>query len=131
MTVQELVSTIFQVCIIPLLGVLTTFVVSWINAKTKNLQAQTDNELANKYIALLDTVISNCVIMVTQTYVETLKEQGRFDAEAQQIAFQKCYEMVLLSLTEEANEVLNEVIGDLTVYITSKIESEIVNNKRR
>ena len=31
---MELVTQIFEVCIIPLLGVLTAFFVKWVNAKT-------------------------------------------------------------------------------------------------
>ena len=38
---QELLTAIFEVCIIPLLGILTTFFVKWVNAKSE--------ELAKKY----------------------------------------------------------------------------------
>lgn len=31
---SELLTQIFQVCIIPLLGVLTTFIIKWINVKS-------------------------------------------------------------------------------------------------
>ena len=73
---------IFEVCIIPLLGVLTAFLIKWINAKSNELQAKTDNNILDKYINMLSQTITQCVIATNQTYVETLKKQGKFDGEA-------------------------------------------------
>jgi hypothetical protein len=36
---------------------------------------------------MLNRTITECVIATNQTYVETLKQQGKFDEEAQKIAF--------------------------------------------
>ena len=74
---------------------------------------------------MLDKTITSAVIAVNQTYVESLKQQNAFDKEAQIIAFNKVYETVLLSMTEEANMYLEEIIGDLSTYITNKIEEEV------
>ena len=41
----------------------------------------------NKYLKMLSETITKCVIATNQTYVETLKKQGKFDEEAQKIAF--------------------------------------------
>ena len=46
----ELLNQIFQICIIPLLGVLTTFLVAYINKKKEALKTQVDNTLYHKYI---------------------------------------------------------------------------------
>ena len=62
----EMLQQIFQVCIIPLLGVLTTYLVMFIKNKSAALQEQTDNELYKKYIALLDETITKCVIATNQ-----------------------------------------------------------------
>ena len=125
----ELISQIFEVCFIPLLGVLTTFFVKWINIKSTELIAKTNNEMQAKYINMLNNTISDCVIATTQTYVDALKKQGAFDAEAQKVAFTMTYESVVKLLTDEATEYLNEAVGDLNLYITQKIESEVNLNK--
>ncbi|MCI7206824.1 MAG: hypothetical protein MSA15_13035 [Clostridium sp.] len=59
---SELLTQIFQVCIIPLLGVLTTFIIKWINIKSDQIQKNNDNALANKYIQMLTDTINSCVI---------------------------------------------------------------------
>lgn len=127
----ELITQIFEVCLIPLLGVLTTFFVKWVNAQAKKLESSTENETQKKYIEMLNDTISDCVIATTQTYVDSLKKQGNFDAEAQKIAFTMTYEAVIKLLTDEATEYLNVAVGDLQLYITQKIESEVKINKNK
>ena len=82
MNYTELIATIFQVCIIPLLGVLTTFLVKWLQIKSSELQIKMDNEVANKYMDMLTNTITECVLATNQTYVEALKQQNKFDLEA-------------------------------------------------
>lgn len=126
---MELIAQIFEVCIIPLLGVLTAFFVKWVNAKTAEIADTRKNETEKKYLNMLNNTISDCVIATTQTYVDALKKQGAFDAEAQKVAFTMTYEAVVKLLTDEATEYLNEAVGDLNLYITQKIESEVNLNK--
>ena len=125
----ELLSQIFEVCIIPLLGVLTTFLVRYINAKMKALADTTNDEKQKKYIEMLNNTITDCVIATTQTYVDTLKKQGKFDKEAQEQAFLMTFNAVSGLLTEESKKYLNEAIEDLDLYIKQKIESEVNINK--
>lgn len=129
MITNELISTIFQVVILPLLTVLTGFAVKWVNAKAKELKATTDNVYTHKYIEMLQDTIVKTVIAVNQTYVDTLKQQGSFDKAAQEEAFKRVYETVLLSLNEEAYEYLNSIFGDLQTYITAQIEAAVKEHK--
>lgn len=129
MEVMELITQIFEVCIIPLLGVLTGFLVKWINSKINQVAENTDNELQKKYLNMLNETITSCVTATTQTYVDTLKKQGAFDAEAQKQAFNMTYQAVVALITDEASEYLNEAVGDLQLYIQQKIESEVKINK--
>jgi len=125
----QLVAQIFQICIIPLLGILTTFLITWIKSKKDALKQQTDSELAKKYLDMLDNTITDCVIAMNQTYVNSLKQQGKFDSEAQKKAFTDVYNKVIAILGQDAIEYLNSAIGDLNEYITSKIEKEVSSNK--
>lgn len=129
MDYMEMLQKIFEVCIIPLLGVLTTYLVIFIKQKSKELQETTDNELYKKYIELLQDTIVRCVIATNQTYVEALKNKNAFDKEAQAQAFKMTYDAVMAILTDDAKEYLSNVLGDLEVYITKLIEAEVNVNK--
>lgn len=126
---MEMLQKIFEVCIIPLLGVLTTYLVIFIKNKSKQLQETTDNELYKKYIELLQDTIVRCVIATNQTYVEALKNKNAFDKAAQEEAFKRTYDSVMAILTDEAKEYLNNVVGDLNTYITKLIEAQVNINK--
>ena len=128
-TAVLMIREIIEVCLIPLLGVLVTYLVKYIGIKSKELEASTDNELAKKYISLLSSTITNCVIATNQTYVETLKKQGKFDAEAQKEAFNMTLNAVMALLTDEAKQYLSEIYGDLNTYITNQIEATVNQNK--
>ena len=129
MDYTELITTIFQVCIIPLLGVLTTFLVKWLQIKSSELQIKMDNNVADKYMDMLTNTITECVLATNQTYVETLKQQNKFDLEAQKIAFDKTSEAVMAILTEDAKKYLESAVGDLELFIKQKIEAEVNLNK--
>ena len=126
---MEMLAQIFEVCIIPLLGVLTAYFIKFVNAKSAEIGAKVENETQKKYLEMLNSTITDCVIATTQTYVDSLKKQGTFDAEAQKVAFTMTYESVVKLLTDEATEYLNEAVGDLQLYITQKIEAEVNLNK--
>lgn len=127
---MELLTQIMEVVIIPLLGILTAYVVKVINAKMEQISSSRKNELEKKYLDMLSNTITECVMATTQTYVDTLKKQGAFTAEAQKAAFDQTYNAVMTILSEEAKEYLNEAVGDLNLYITQKIEAEVNLNKQ-
>lgn len=127
----EMLQQIFQVCIIPLLSVLTTYLVMFIKNKSAALQEQTDNELYKKYITLLDDTITKCVIATNQTYVEALKNKNAFDTEAQKVAFNMTYTAVMSILSQDAISFLNNAVGDLDTYIRKTIEAQVNANKTK
>lgn len=125
----EILNEIFQVCIVPLLAVLTTYAVKYIQAKSAEISTNQENVLVSKYVGLLADTITDCVIATNQTYVDALKEQNAFDEEAQLKAFQKTYEAVMAVLSADAVEYLSHIYGDLSAYITARIEAEVKANK--
>lgn len=97
----------------------------FLNAKKKEVKAKTDNEVAHKYLDMLEDTIMKSVIATTQTYVDELKGKNAFDVEAQKEAFAKTYDAVISTLTEEATLYLNTLVGDLETYITTRIEYNV------
>jgi hypothetical protein len=116
---------IFQLCIVPLVGILTFYLVNWLTKKSNEITANIDNETARKYIDMLTETVIECVEATTQTYVESLKKQGAFDAEAQKIALETTCENILSILSEEAKEYLAEIYGDLNIAIVNKVEAQV------
>lgn len=125
----DLANDIFRLCIVPLLAVLTTYLVNYIKAKSDELVKDSDNELERKYMAMLADTITDCVLATNQTYVEALKNQNAFTKEAQEEAFRQTFDAVMAVLNDDAKAYLTNVYGDLTVYLTQKIEAEVNKSK--
>lgn len=129
MTWETIAPQLFTLVIFPLIGILTVVLIAFLSAKKKQIKENTDNELLHKYIDMLDKTIVECVLTTTQTYVESLKKQGAFDAEAQKKAFEETYSNVMLILSTDAVEYLQEAMGDLQTYVFNKIESTVLTSK--
>jgi hypothetical protein len=122
---MELLAQIMEVVVIPLLGILTAYLVKFIDTKMKALSTSRESELEKKYINMLDNTITSCVIATNQTYVEALKKENAFTVEAQKEAFSQTYNAVMAILSEEAKKYLTEAVGDLNLYITQNIEAKV------
>lgn len=125
----DILNKVFEVAIIPILGAVTTYLITLFKAKKAEILEKTKNETLKKYLEMLDKTVTDCVLATNQTYVNTLKAQGSFDLEAQGQAFLATYDMVMSILTDEAKEYLGEVINDLDAYVTNKIEAQISASK--
>jgi hypothetical protein len=124
-----MIETIFTIFLFPLLTILTIYIVKFINSKVNDINKTHDNDIAAKYTTMLGETVTNCVLATSQTYVETLKKQGKFDEEAQNKAFEMSYQAVIQVLSDDAKKYLSNIYGDLNAYIAQLIEAEVKLNK--
>lgn len=127
---MELLTQIFQICVIPILGILTKYLVDYLNAKREELKVKTDNEVASKYIDMISQTITDCVIATNQTYVDSLKASGSFDKEAQEKAFNSTLEAILAILSDDAKDYIANITGDMNAYLINQIEATVNANRK-
>lgn len=120
-----LLQEIFFTCLLPLIGILCSYGIAFMQKKVKEMQANAQNELFNKYSDMLMGIVETCVIATNQTYVDELKEQGRFGPEEHDIAYHKTFDAIKSLLTEEMQKVLTEVYTDLDFYISQLIQEQV------
>lgn len=127
----DILEKVFEILVFPALSAAALYFITWIRAKKIELQQKTKNEITKKYLDMLDVTITECVLATNQTYVDALKKEGSFDAEAQKKAFQLTFDAVMGILTDEAQKYIGETVKDLGAYITNKIEAHVsaVKNK--
>lgn len=129
MNLEMFLEQLFTMVLFPLILIGGTYLVYLASVKISSVKKNTNSDLAKKYLDMLNGTISATVLSTTQTYVESLKAQGKFDAEAQRIAFGKTYEAVMKTLTEESKKYIAVAIGDIDTYVTNRIEAEVALNK--
>lgn len=125
----EVLAQVFELIIYPLLGVLGVFLTNLLSTKIEEIKQKTQNDMTDKYLDILNDIVADAVIATTQTYVDALKKEGKFDAEAQKEALRLTYDAVVGVLTEDALEYLSVVVNDLEAFIISKIEAAVKRNK--
>ena len=125
----NILNQIFELCIVPLLGLATGALVALIKAKIAQSKAKTENETLVIYLSILEQTVITCVQATNQTYVNTLKGQNAFDAEAQQRALQATYNQVLNILSKDAQTYLGKALGDFETYVKDKIEQAVLETK--
>lgn len=103
-----------------------------VNKKVDELQVNTEikeHEKLNQYINSAQEAISNAVLTVTQTYVESLKKSGNFTKEAQIEAKNRATTIAKELITEECKNAIIIVYADFDKFLDSTIESLVQLNK--
>lgn len=114
----NVISAVVTTVLLPLITWAGTKLIQYIGTKVKN----------EKAVALLTTatnIVVNAVRSVFQTYVESLKASGSFDAEAQKTALTKAKDIALSQLGDDVKGYITSTYGNLDGWLTNQIESTI------
>ena len=122
---KELLEIIMQAVIIPTIVAVGGFVVTYLNAKAKEIQKRVENEEVRKYVDIASDTVLASVEAVYQTYVEELKFRGEFDDEAKKRAFSLAKEHIKKILNTNAKEAIALLYGDINLWIDTKIEQAV------
>ena len=123
--VQELLKMLIELVLLPAIPVIVTYVVKTLKAHIEAKIADVNNKDVAEYLTQICDIISQVVTSTTQTYVDALKAQGKFDANAQKQAFEKTKTAILSMLSEEARDLLEKLYGDVDTWLETKIEQEV------
>ncbi len=115
-TIQSILSILVTVVIVPLITYGSSVAISWLKSKI-NIEATAD------LLASATTIVVDSVKAVYQTYVAELKENDKFDEEAQAEAFKKAKELILEQLPETVKVFLTVYTGCIDTWIQVQIEA--------
>lgn len=96
--------------------------INWMNSKIK------DQTLA-RHLTAVTQIVTDAVMNVFQSFVDTLKKNGNFDEAAQKEAKDRAMEIILNQLTPELKDYITDNYGDIYEWISNKIESVIYSLK--
>lgn len=119
---NETLEMIIKLVILPLIpvvvGVFTQAVRKWVERQSVEIE----NEVIKGYMGDILEAIIQAVTNTSQTYVDSLKKQGKFDDEAQRIAFKKSKDTAMLLLAQDSKDFITRMYGDLDLWLDTKIE---------
>lgn len=106
--------------------VITMLAIPYFAAK---LSAKIKNDRIAKLMMQGEDFVVASVQMVQQTFVDNLKKQNGFNADAQRDAFKMCYENWMNMASDELKRVISEQVGDLDTWLNTTIEAKVAENK--
>lgn len=124
---QEVLNILLSALGIIITG-LTTFIVTKL---TQFINAKIEDKKASNYLTTILNLVVDCVKETYQTYVETLKKEGKFDKEAQEKALNLCLNKIKEQMTTEVKDYVVNNFGDINSYLKSLIESTLYNLKNK
>lgn len=126
---REFIQETLYLVVTGIVPLLITYIILFLKSKIKEQQEKIDNDNLNKYITIATDAISMAVLTVSQTYVDELKRQGKFDKQAQEAAKQMAIDKAKSLITEEAKNAVTLLYGDFEAYLNSQIEALVRENK--
>lgn len=126
---KELLIDLLLAVVTAAVPVITAYAVSFINKAKENAVADTDDVKKQSYIKEIADAISDAVAATSQTYVDALKQAGKFTKEAQEEAAKKALNACIASISPAAAEFIEAAYGDIKEYLTTKIEAEVRKQK--
>lgn len=86
-------------------------------------------EIKNAEVQQMIDNIGDIVIMVSQTFVDSLKESGNFDEEAQAKAFNMAKTAALNGMSDSMKKYIDKYCGGLDEWLRIQIEAWVKKNK--
>lgn len=125
----NLLMELLYVVLIGAIPIVSKYLIQQIEAKKNEILK---NDKAKDFQNSIDgamNLVEKVVDYVSQTYVDALKKEGKFDATAQQNAYNKAVEALEKLMDDDMKHVLINVYGDLSTWMKVAIESYIKSNK--
>lgn len=129
---NELIQTIVNVLIVPILGIVSAYVVQLIKTKISSMSDEQFKNYLSSSLDELHQAVNTAVSKVSQTYVDSLKKEGKFNVEEQKIAFKSAYDTAIAILSNDTADFLKKQLTaeGFEEIITSKIEELVGLNKQ-
>ena len=108
-TMSEFLWILFQVVLVPAVPVLLKILYNFVVAYTTEKSEKIKNEKVRGYVNDAVKAVMTAVTSTFQTYVDSLKKQGKFDEEAQKIAFNTARDTALSMLTQDMRDAVTTV----------------------
>ena len=123
---NQLLITIVNVMIIPILPVLTAFIIAYLRKKTSELENGIKNTELVKSLDMAENAIISSVAAVSQIYADSLiKNKGYLSHDEQKAAISMVKEKVTKIIDDTAKKALGEVYKNVDAWIDNRIEYHI------
>ena len=129
MDIKQGIQDVLYLIITGILPLLITYGIIFLKVKIKEQEKNLENDQLVKYIDAATDAISKAVLTVNQTYVDAMKKEGKFDAEAHKTAKHMEIDKAKALITEDSKAAIETLYSDFEAYLNDAIEELVRENK--
>lgn len=128
---NKLLPIIINIMIIPILPVVTAFIIAYIKKKTQELETGMKNTEMNRYIHLAEDAVATAVTSVNQIFVDGIKQRNSsMTPYEQKAAFGMAKEKALRIIGDKGIGVLKNLYRDFDAWLENRIEYYVSLSKK-
>ena len=128
-TFNDVIMTALQTIITVTVPLISALIVYGIKKATNWLKSKTENETVDTYLNRAYSMLEDIVVTTTETYVKSLKADGKFDIEEQQKAFEITKSAFEQVDSEEIKNAIKTTVSDYDAWVKNTVEAIIANTK--
>lgn len=128
-TFNDVIMTTLQTIITVTVPLISALIVYGIKKATNWLKSKTENETVDTYLNRAYSMLEDIVVTTTETYVKSLKADGKFDIEEQQKAFEITKSAFEQVASEEIKNAIKTTVSDYDAWVKNTVEAIIANTK--
>lgn len=129
MTFNTFITNVLYTFLTAILPLITVYAVNFLKSKIAAQTAKMENEQLKYYINNALDAIGKSVLMVNQTYVDSLKASGTFDSVSQTTAKELAIAQARELISIESQNAIEIVYGDFEKYLNTAIEAMVKERK--
>lgn len=127
--IYDLLHEIIYVCITVILPIVTVYAVKMMQAKLTELRYCNMSDAHREWIERATDIVADIVLQVQQTFVDSLKHRGEFNAETAKEAKDKAVKMANELIAAELKEAIENIYGSFEEWLDVQIEKNVYQNK--
>ena len=130
MDIHALILDLLYAVIIVAIPILAKYITSYLS--TKKIVSNEQITLSLQQLLINDAIqiVNDIVLEISQTYVDSLKKSGSFDADAQKEAFNMAYDNAYKLISKDAKNLITEYYNDFDTWLRTQIEKSVISNKK-
>lgn len=125
----QLIQSITYIVITVILPIVTTYVVKQLRATIQKTKFESLSNATNQWIKDASDIVLDIVLMIQQTYVDSLKKRGEFTQESAKEAKEKAMTMAMEMISEQSKDAITGTYTSVEQWLDTQIESAVYSLK--
>lgn len=132
--IQNLLMELLYMVIIAGVPTIVLILKRYFDAKIDQIQEDSEilsNQKLSEYVDAAQDIVDTIVTAVSQTYVDTLKANGKFTQEAQIQAKNQAMDKAKVLINETLKQAVSALYGDFDTWLDTVIEKFVKEGKQQ